>query len=101
MNGQLTAPPSRNTREPRTHTMSDNKHHTGGPDRARLSKLENYEWAYEVLKLHREFPAASRDQVLDALDTAYEQNAKAPLRDRIEEFARGLLTEWQERPAGR
>jgi hypothetical protein len=74
--------------------MSDNKSKVSAPDRARLSKLEDYEWSYEVLKLHREHPRATRDQVLDALDTAYEQNASAPMRERIEEFARGLLKEW-------
>jgi hypothetical protein len=74
--------------------MADNKSKVTAPDRARLSKLEDYEWSYEVLKLHREFPRASRDQVLDALDTAYEQNAAAPMRNRIEEFARGVLKEW-------
>jgi hypothetical protein len=74
--------------------MADDKTQAGAPDRARLSKLENYEWAYEVLKLHREFSRATRAQVLDALDTAYEQNVSAPMRDRIEEFARGLLKEW-------
>ena len=77
--------------------MADNKTLAGGPDRDRLSKLEDYEWAYETLKLHREFPRASRDQVLDALDTAYEQKARAPMRDRIEDFARGLLKEWLSR----
>lgn len=74
--------------------MSDNKQKVGAPDRNRLSRLEEYEWSYEVLKLHREFPRATREQVLDALDTAYEQNASAPMRERIEEFARGLLKEW-------
>jgi hypothetical protein len=74
--------------------MADDKTQVSGPDRARLSKLEDYEWAYELLKLHREFPRATREQVLDALDTAYEQNAHAPMRDRIEDFARGLLKEW-------
>jgi hypothetical protein len=74
--------------------MPDSKSKVSAPDRARLSKLQDYEWSYEVLKLHREFPRATRDQVLDALDTAYEQHAAAPMRDRIEEFARGLLREW-------
>jgi hypothetical protein len=74
--------------------MADDKTNVSAPDRARLSRLEDYEWAYELLKLHREFPRATRDQVLDALDTAYEQNASAPLRDRIEDFARGLLRGW-------
>jgi len=74
--------------------MADDKTKAGAPDRDRLSKLEDYEWAYELLKLHREFPRATRHQVLDALDTAYEQNASAPMRDRIEDFARGLLREW-------
>jgi hypothetical protein len=74
--------------------MADNKTITGRPDRARLSKLEDYEWAYELLKLHREFPRATREQVLDALDTAYEQNVHAPMRGAIEDFARGLLKEW-------
>ena len=77
--------------------MADDRTQTTGPDRDRLSKLEDYEWAYEVLKLHREFPRATREQVLDALDTAYEQHASAPLRDRIEDFARGLLQEWLDR----
>jgi hypothetical protein len=79
--------------------MADDKKKVSAPDRARLSKLEDYEWAYELLKLHREFPHASRDQVLDALDTAYEQNARAPMRDRIEHFARGLLKEWDSEKA--
>jgi len=74
--------------------MADDKASVSMPDRARLSKLEDYEWAYELLKLHREFPRATREQVLDALDTAYEQNAHALMRDRIEDFARGLLKEW-------
>jgi hypothetical protein len=74
--------------------MADDKQKVSRPDRIRLSKLEEYEWAYELMKLQREFPQATRDQVLDALDTAYEQNARAPLRDRIEDFARGLLKEW-------
>ncbi|HEY8994161.1 MAG TPA: hypothetical protein VIM71_05850 [Lacunisphaera sp.] len=74
--------------------MADDKTKVSMPDRARLSKLEDYEWAYELLKLHREFPRATRDQVLDALDTAYEQNASAPVRDRIEDFARSLLNKW-------
>ena len=74
--------------------MADDKQNATAPDRARLSRLEDYEWAYELLKLHREFPRATRDQVLDALDTAYEQNASAPMRDRIEELARGLLRQW-------
>jgi hypothetical protein len=74
--------------------MGDDKTKVSMPDRDRLSKLEDYEWAYELLKLHREFPRATRDQVLDALDTAYEQNADAPMRDRIEDFARGVLKEW-------
>jgi hypothetical protein len=74
--------------------MADDKTKTSKPDRARLAKLEDYEWAYELLKLHREFPRATRAQVLDALDTAYEQNARAPMRDRIEDFARGVLREW-------
>jgi hypothetical protein len=74
--------------------MADDKTKVSMPDRDRLSKLEDYEWAYELLKLHREFPRATRDQVLDALDTAYEQNAGAPMRDRIEDFARGVLKEW-------
>jgi hypothetical protein len=74
--------------------MSDDKTNVSAPDRARLSRLEDYEWSYETLKLHREFPRATRDQVLDALDTAYEQHSAAPMRDRIEEFARGLLQEW-------
>jgi hypothetical protein len=74
--------------------MADDKTNVSMPDRARLSKLEDYEWAYEVLKLHRAFPRATRDQVLDALDTAYEQNAHAPMRDQIEDFAQGLLREW-------
>ena len=79
--------------------MADDKNNVSGPDRARLSKLEDYEWAYEVLKLHREFAAATRDQILDALDNAYEQNVHAPMRDRIEDFARGLLKEWLARTA--
>ena len=74
--------------------MADDRTQARAPDRDRLSKLEDYEWAYELLKLHREFPRATRDQVLDALDTAYEQNAPAPMRERIEDFARGLLEEW-------
>ncbi len=74
--------------------MADDKGKVSTPDRARLSKLEDYEWSYEVLKLHREFPRATREQVLDALETAYEQNVRAPMRDRIEDFARGLLKEW-------
>ena len=77
--------------------MADDKTKVSAPDRARLSKLENYEWAYELLKLHREFPRATCEQVLDALDTAYEQNARAPMRARIEDFARGLLKEWPAR----
>jgi hypothetical protein len=74
--------------------MADDKTQASAPDRDRLSKLEDYEWAYELLKLHREYPRATRSQVLDALDTAYEQHASAPMRDRIEDFARGLLREW-------
>lgn len=78
--------------------MADDRSKVSAPDRLRLSKLEDYEWAYEVLKLHRAYPRATRDQVLDALDTAYEQNAHAPMRDRIEHFAGGLLQEWLDRP---
>jgi hypothetical protein len=77
--------------------MADDKTKVSAPDRARLSRLEDYEWAYELLKLHREFPHATRSQVLDALDTAYEQHAAAPMRARIEDFARGLLREWRAR----
>lgn len=74
--------------------MSDDPKKIGRPDRARLSRQEVYEWTYELHKLHREFPLASRDQVLDALDTAWSQYAQAPVREKIEVFARGLLSEW-------
>ncbi|MDB6127872.1 MAG: hypothetical protein JWM35_1768 [Verrucomicrobia bacterium] len=74
--------------------MSDDPRQMGKPDRLRLSRHEIYEWTYELHKLHREFPKASREQILDALETAWEQNSKAPMRDKIESFARGLLNEW-------
>ena len=72
----------------------DNQNKVGRPDRLRLSRQEVYEWSYELHKLHGEFPQASREQVLDALDTAWTQHAQAPMREKIEAFARGLLKEW-------
>ena len=64
---------------------------------APLATIEAYEWAHELVKLHWEFPRATRDQVLKALDTAYKQNARAPMEDQIERFARSLLRTWLER----
>ncbi len=64
------------------------------PDEARLSTLEAYEWAHELVKLHSEFPRATRNQVVAALGMAYEQYARAPMADRIEAFARSLLRTW-------
>jgi len=81
--------------------MAVSKTKSRGSDRARLSKLQKHEWAHELKKLRQEFPRASRDRVLDALDTAYEQYARAPMRERIEEFARSLLREWLDRTPSR
>ncbi len=36
--------------------MADDKSKVSMPDRNRLSRLQDYEWAYELLKLHHEFP---------------------------------------------
>lgn len=75
--------------------MSDDPTQIGRPDRERLSRQEVHEWSYELHKLHREFPRATRDEILDALDTAWSQYSQGPMRDKIEAFAAGLLTEWR------